>query len=102
MLLLLVQTFNLPLDFLGIFTGFPNIEPLFALVIFAGVDDFKHVLGRILIFTALPRTLVFKVVQQGLGVLPNLTKVDGLATFGEEKKSVELLEEDGAGLMNGT
>jgi hypothetical protein len=44
--------------------------------------------------------LVLEVVQQGLRILTNVTEVDSLATFGEEEKTVELLKEDGAGLMD--
>jgi hypothetical protein len=99
-LFLLMQVLNIALNFLCIFAVLPDVMPFFSLLVLPGVDDLEHILGWVLIFTALARSLVLEVVQQGLGILTNVTEVDSLATFGEEEKTVELLKEDGAGLMD--
>lgn len=41
-----------------------------------------------------------KVIDQNLGVFTDLSVVDGTSTTGQEKKTIETLEQHGTGLMD--
>lgn len=66
-----------------------------------GANGGKHPLGRVLSVVAGRRTVLLKVVDQGLRVLANVAKVDGSSTLGQEKQAIEALEQHGGRLVNG-
>ena len=65
-------------------------------------SDLKHVLSRILILSARSCAVVGEVVQEGARVWSDVSEVNSLTTLAKEEKSVELLEQNGRGLMDGT
>ena len=66
----------------------------------SGIDDFKHIFGRILLIVTLAGTVALKVIEKCPGVLSNGPEVDGFSTFGKKKQSVEFLEQNGTRLMD--
>lgn len=92
---------NVLLDLFEFLRLFPNVGPI--PVANAGsltsTNGIQHPLGRVQVRRAVGAT-ASKVVDEGRGVLANVTKVDTLAATLEEKQAVELLEEGRAGLVN--
>ena len=60
-----VELVDFVLDVLSFLTGFPDVEPVFASVILAGVDDFEHVFCGVLVFTAFSGAVGLEVVEEG-------------------------------------
>lgn len=102
MFLGLMELIDLLLNTLGFFARFPDVEPVLTVVVLASVHDLQHVLSRVLIFTTGTCTIVLEVLKKCSGVLAKVAEVDSLTTTGKEEETVELLEENGAGLMDGT
>ncbi|TKW53776.1 hypothetical protein CTA1_1208 [Colletotrichum tanaceti] len=99
--LLGVDPVNLGLDAGPLGARPPHGVPVLAPRVGAVVDDLEHVLGRVLVVAAGPGAVGLEVVEQGARVVANVAKVDGAAAAGEEQQAVELLEQDGAGLVDG-
>jgi len=89
------------LDILRVLARLPRFMPITADTTGSGIDDFKHVFGRIFLVVTLAGTIAFKVIEKGPGVLANGAEVDSLSTFGKEKQPVEFLEQNGTRLMDG-
>lgn len=66
-----------------------------------GTDHLKHPLGRIFIGATGPRAVAFEILGQDVGVAANVTEVDSTPAPREEEQTVEFLEQDGRGLMDG-
>jgi hypothetical protein len=87
---------------LALLTALPHRVPVLAAVVGALGHDLQHELGRVLLWAAVPRAVSLKVIEKRPGVLANITKVDRSPALGQKEQTVELLEEDGVGLMNST
>ena len=55
---------------------------------------------RILVGSALARSVALEVVDQSLAIVSQITEVDGLATLAEEKEAIKDAEQLGGRLMN--
>lgn len=84
----------------GFLTPFPDVEPVFSLCVLAGVHDIEHEFCWVLVRFTRSGAVALKVVQEGAAVFANFAKVDRFTTASEEEESIELLEEDGAGLVD--
>ena len=51
--------------------------------------------------TACPSSVAFEVADEGIRRTTNVTKIEGLASHSEEEQTIEFLEQDGGGLMDG-
>lgn len=98
-LLLVMDALDLHFDFFSFFALFPDVEPVFSLCVLAGVHDIKHVFRRVLVGFTLSGTVGLEVVQENATVFANFAKVNCLSATSKEEESVELLEEDGTGLV---
>ena len=85
---------------LAIAAGLPNRVPVLSAAVGSLGDNLQHVLGRVLLITALPCAVILKVTQQRPRILANVAKVNCLSTLGQEQKTVELLEQKSVGLMD--
>jgi len=99
-LLLLVDTLNLHFDFPRFIALLPDIEPVLALCVLTRVHHVEHVFCGVLVGFALSGAVGLEVVQECAAVFTDFAKVDSFTATSEEEESVELLEEDGAGLVD--
>lgn len=100
--ILVVQSIEFALDRFRFGARIPNGRPVGGgFFSRARTNGFKHILRWVLGVAAPSRTRVFKVVQEGAGVVAEVTEVESLASFVQEEKPVELLEEHGRRLMDG-
>ena len=96
-----LQTLQLGLDSLILGAGAPSIVPVdLGVSTRSSTDNLKHPLGRVGISRALDTALAFEVGGHGLGVLANVTEVNGLTTLSQEEETIEALEKHGRGLMD--
>ena len=82
-------------------TALPHRVPVLAFAVDALGNDLEHELGGVLVIATAPGAVPLKVVEQRTRVLADVAKVDRLAALGQEQQAVELLEEDGVGLVDG-
>lgn len=101
MLLLEVNSLDLGLNTVAFVARLPDAVPIFAPGVGSVIDNLEHVLSGVLLVTASASAVALEIVEKGAGVVADITKVDSLTAAGEEEQAVELLEEDGAGLMDG-
>lgn len=81
--------------------GAPGVVPVDIGVRARGrTDNFKHPFGRVSIRRTGVSAVAFKVLSENVGVVSYFSEIDCSATFGEEKESVESLEEHGRWLMD--
>jgi hypothetical protein len=97
-----VQLVDLSLDALGFFALLPDLVPVGTLSSRSGVDDLEHEFGWVLLIVTLSGSIIFEVFKKCTTVLADVSEIHRLTALCQEKKAVELLEEDGAGLMDGT
>lgn len=97
----LVNPINFVLYTRGLGTSIPKIEPRLAFWVGACVDNFEHVLGRVLVIGTSTGTVILEVVEESARVVANGPEVDSLATSGQEEQLIKLFKQNGAGLMNG-
>ena len=55
---------------------------------------------RILILTALPTTVLFKVVDKGFRMVPQIAKVNGLTTLAQKQQAIKDFEQFSRWLMD--
>lgn len=99
-LLLLVDTLDLHFNSSSLIALLPDVEPVLALGVLTRVHDVEHVFCGVLVGFALPGTVGLEVIQESTAVVADFAKVDRLTAASEEEESIELLEEDSAGLVN--
>jgi hypothetical protein len=98
---LISKEVELTLHLLILFAAAPNLVPVDIRVrTRCCANDFQHPLGGVGVRRALVGAVAFEVVGKDVGVLADFTVVDRAATFGEEQKTVEALEEHSRGLMD--
>ena len=96
-----LELFEMALN-LGIFGGVaPCLVPINVGMGSGGsANDLKHPFGRVSILRTWGTSVADKVIDQNLGVFTDLSVVDGTSTTGQEKKTIETLEQHGTGLMD--
>ena len=80
MLLFFVDAIYVLFDNLTHIASFPDVVPIFSIVVLSGVDDLKHVFRGIFLVVTFSGAVLLKVIEQLARVCADLSEVDSPAS----------------------
>ena len=90
-----VDTIELFLDLLALVALFPNLMPILRrLATSACAYYLEHELGWILLGATFSCPMGFEIVEKSLGIVADITKVDGPFAFGKEEQPIKFLKQN--------